>query len=126
MMDLRSIVNAGASVVNPNVTVTVRRSAGYTIGAGQRQVPTYAAPVTGPAQVQALSASDVKQIENLNIQGEIRSLYLRGALAGAVRPESKGGDLVELDGKTWLVVRVLEAWPTWTKAVICLQNPAGS
>ena len=122
-MDLRSIANAGASVVNANTIVTVLRSTGYTLGAGQRQIPTYAAPVTGPASIQALSADDVKQIENLNIQGTIRSIYLRGSLAGAVRPESKGGDLVEFGGETWLVVKILESWPTWTKAVICLQTP---
>lgn len=123
-MDLRGIANAGSSVVNPNTTVTVRRSTGYTIGAGQRQVPSYADPVTGPAQVQALSAADIKQIENLNIQGTIKSIYLRGVLAGVVRPDGQGGDLVEWEGKTWLVCRIFESWPTWTKACIVRQENA--
>lgn len=122
-MDLRSIANAGASVVNPNTIVTVRRSTGYAIGAGQLQVPTYADPVTGPAAIQALSASDIQQIENLNIQGTTRAIYFRGVLAGVVRPDSTGGDLVEWEGNSWLVVRVLESWPTWTKAAIVLQTP---
>ena len=124
-MDLRAIANAGASVVNPNIIVTVLRSTGYTIGAGQRQVPTYAAPVTGPASIQALTATDVRQVENLNIQGTIRAIYLRGSLAGVVRPESKGGDLVKFGGQAWLVVHILEAWPEWTKAAIVLQSPGG-
>lgn len=123
-MDLRSIANGISSAVNPNETVTVLRSTGYTIGAGARQVPSYAAPVTGPAQVQALDANDIKQLDGLNIQGTIRAIYLRGTLAGVVRPDGTGGDLVKRknDSETWLVVKVLEGWPDWTKAAIVLQS----
>lgn len=122
-MDLRGIANGVTTTVNPNKTVTVRRSTGYTIGAGRKQVPRYADPVTGPAQIQALDANDIKQLDGLNIQGTVRAIYLRGVLAGVVRPDGTGGDLVEVDGKTWLVVKVLEGWPDWTKAAIVLQMP---
>ena len=122
-MDLRGIANGVTATVNPNKTVTVRRSTGYTIGAGRKQVPGYADPVTGPGQIQALDANDIKQLDGLNIQGTVRAIYLRGVLAGVVRPDGTGGDLVEVDGQTWLVVKVLEGWPTWTKAAIVLQMP---
>ena len=122
-MDLRGIANGVSSTVNPNKTVTVRRSTGYTIGAGRKQVPGYADPVTGPAQIQALDANDIKQLDGLNIQGTVRAIYLRGVLAGVVRPDGTGGDLVEVDGQTWLVVILLEGWPTWTKDAIVLHMP---
>ena len=122
-MDLRGLANGVTSTVNPNKTVTVRRSTGYTIGAGRKQVPGYADPVTGPAQIQALDANDIKQLDGLNIQGTVRAIYLRGVLAGVVRPDGTGGDLVEIGAETWLVVKVLEGWPTWTKAAIVLQMP---
>ena len=122
-MDLRGLANGVTATVNPNKTVTVRRSTGYTIGAGRKQVPGYADPVTGPAQIQALDANDIKQLDGLNIQGTVRAIYLRGVLAGVVRPDGTGGDLVEINGQTWLVVKVLEGWPTWTKAAIVLQMP---
>lgn len=121
-MDLRTISNGVANAVNENIFVAVLRSTGYTIGAGQRQVPSYAAPVTGPAQVQALTFTDLKQLDGLNIQGTALSIYLRGALAGVIRPQSQGGDLIQLRGHNWLVVKVLESWPTWTKACIVLQE----
>lgn len=121
-MDLRGIANGVSSVVNPNKIVTVLRSTGYTIGAGRKQVPTYDAPVTGPGQIQALDANDIKQLDGLNIQGTIRAIYLRGVLAGVVRPDGTGGDIVQIDGKNWLVVKVLEGWDTWTKAAIVLQE----
>ena len=122
-MDLRGLANGVTTTVNPNKTVTVRRSTGYTIGAGRKQVPGYADPVTGPAQIQALDANDLKQLDGLNIQGTVRAIYLRGVLAGVVRPDGTGGDLVEIGAETWLVVKVLEGWPTWTKAAIVLQMP---
>jgi hypothetical protein len=131
-MDLRGLANSVSNTVNANVIVTVQASTGYTVAtSGLRQTPSYAAGVTGPAQLQALDGSELKKIDGLNIQGVVRAIYLRGPLAGVVRPNSKGGDLVtiaspapaELIG-TWLVVKVLESWPLWTKCAIWLQVPA--
>ena len=121
-MDLRSVANHAANAVNGNVLVTVQRSTGYTIGAGLNQVPSYGDPVTGPAQVQALDGEELRHLENLNIQGVIRAICLRGHLAGVIRPDGKGGDLVTFQGHNWLVVRVLEHWPTWTKCAIVMQE----
>lgn len=120
-MDLRTISNAVSNCVNPNVIVSVQRSTGYTVGTGLRQIPTYAAAVSGPAQLQALDGADLKQLDGLNIQGVIRAIYLRGALAGVIRADSTGGDLVTINSQVWLVVKVLETWPLWTKAVIVMQ-----
>ncbi len=121
-MNLRGIANSVTSTVNPNQTVTVLRSTGYTIGAGRKQIPTYAAGVSGPGQIQALNGVDLKQLDGLNIQGTIRAIYLRGSLAGVIRPDGTGGDIVQIDGRDWLVVKVLESWPDWTKAAIVLQG----
>lgn len=123
-MDLRGIANGVITTVNPNETVTVLRSTGYTVGAGAKQVPAYAAPVVGPGQVQALDADDIKQLDGLNIQGVIRAIYLRGTLAGVIRPDGTGGDIVKRknETETWLVVKVLESWPDWTKAAIVRQG----
>ena len=123
-MDIRSIANGAIVSVNPNEIVSVLKSTGYTIGAGARQIPTYATAVTGPAQVQALDADDIAQLSGLNIQGVIRAIYLKGVLSGVIRPDGTGGDLVMRNNgtETWLVVRVLEGWSTWTKAAIVLQS----
>lgn len=120
-MDLRGIANTVTSAINPNVTVSVLASTGYTAGAGAKQVPSYAEAVTGPAQIQALDSSDLKQLDGIMQQGTYRAIYLRGALHGIIRPNGTGGDLIQFDGQTWKVTKVLESWPTWTKAAICLQ-----
>lgn len=130
-MDLRSIANSVSDAVNPNMIVSVQRSTGYTSGAAYRQTPTYASPVSGPAQLQALDSVDLKQLDGLNIQGILRKIYLRGALAGVIRPNSTGGDLVTIAAPapvmyrgTWLVVKVFEQWPLWASCAICLQEPS--
>ena len=128
-MDLRSVANAASNAVNGNISVTVQRSIGFTIGAGLNQTPMYDTPVIGPAQVQALDGAELRHLENLNIQGVLRKIYLTGTLAGVIRPQSKGGDLITISAPapaevigTWLVVKVLESWPTWTAAAIVLQG----
>ena len=133
-MDLRGLANGVTTSVNPNITVTVKRSAGYTVDPlSLKQMPAYDTPVTGPGQLQALDADDIKQLDGLNIQGTVRAIYLRGVLAGVVRPTEQGGDVVTIAAQagvpsmlvgTWLVVRVLEGWTGWTKAAIVLQVPA--
>lgn len=131
-MDLRSLANSVSSSVNDNMIVTVQASAGWTIDpATLKQVPDYSAPVSGPAQLQALDGADLRQLDNINLQDVMRAIYLRGPLAGIIRANSKGGDLVTIEPPapaqfcgTWLVTKVLETWPLWTKCAITLQEPA--
>lgn len=120
-MDLRAIANNLSSQVNPNIPAVLFASTGYTKGAGQRQVPTYAAAQDVVIQLQALDSSDLNQLDGLNIQGQLRAVYIRGALNSVVRVSSEGGDKLVFAGQTWLVTKVLETWPLWTKAAITLQ-----
>lgn len=130
-MDLRGIANQVSNSVNNNIIVTLQTSNGYTMGAGNRQVPAYNPGITGPAQIQALDNSDLKQLEGLNIQGAIRALYMYGNLAGVIRPDQRGGDLITigppaipaLQGQ-WLITKVLESWPAWTKCLVVKQGGA--
>lgn len=123
-MDLRGIANQSTDTVNPNISVSVQASTGYVIGSGLKQVPSYAAPITGFAQVQALTAADLRHLDGLNIQDATQSIILRGPLNAVVRAHSQGGDLVSIGHETWLTVAVLEQWPLWTRAAITMQVPA--
>lgn len=130
-MDLRTLANSVSNSINPNMVISVQASSGYTIGGGLKQVPTYAAAFDAFGQVQALDGTELKQLDNLNLQGVLRSIYIRGPLAGIIRPATKGGDLVTIADPAplqfrgiWLVVKVFETWPLWTKCAICLQEPA--
>jgi len=122
-MNLRGIANGAINAVHSDETVTVLRSTGFTIGAGSKQIPTYDAPIVGPANIQAMGFADLRQVEGLNLQGELRAIYFHGNLAGVIRPDGTGGDLVKrgFPVQTWKVAKVLESWETWTKACIVRQ-----
>lgn len=123
-MNLRALANAATRTINPNTDVTAKISSGYTIDpVTRKQIPAYTT-TTGQANIQALDGDALKQLDGLNIQGTIRAAYLYGALAGVIRPDSKGGDLMEFHGQSWLVVKVLETWPDWCKVAIAYQGPA--
>ena len=126
-MNLHAIVSPYVSVVNPPLTVTVLFSTGSAIGADGARTPTYAAPVTMRAQVQAMSSRDLRQVEGLNLQGSMSAIYLMGDVEGIVRPLAKGGDLITFpDGSVYLVVIALENWGAtpaemWSKVAAQLQ-----
>jgi hypothetical protein len=124
-MNLHQIVAGAIGAVNPFEELSIQRSDGYTTNEAGKRTPKYALAVNVLGQVQALSFSDLTQINGLNIQGERRAVYINGRTDAIIREDRKGGDIVtRKDGTTWLVVHVLEYWPDWCKFVITRQDGA--
>ena len=121
-MNLQAITGNIIASVNPVTTGSVRMSAGYTMLSSGEQVPAYAPSIVAQLQIQALSGRDLAHMDNLNIQGVMRAIYLQGNWEGIDRPENKGGDLIDVNGQTWLIMQVLESWPDWTKVAVVLQQ----
>ncbi|MDR3534023.1 MAG: hypothetical protein P4L90_26085 [Rhodopila sp.] len=121
-MNLHQIVSGAIGTVNPLVYATLRMSTGYTVGQDGTPEPAYADYHGIPAQIQALTYSDLQKISGLNIQGTRRAIYVNGKVEGLDRNSIKGGDLFTFpDGTMWLVAMVLEAWPDWTKVAVTQQ-----
>jgi len=126
-MDLRRLVSGSTSAVNPEQTVLWQRYLTYSTDGSGKSTPTYAPAKTLCGQVQPLPTDRLAHMEQLNIQGVLRSVYLKGAVATAVREDGTGGDLLlfpEVRGgpqRTWLVVLVSEQWPDWCAVVVKLQ-----
>jgi hypothetical protein len=119
-MDLHSAVSSAIGGVNPFIPVVLRTSSGYAYslsGDGTR-VPVFADPVTVQAQVQAFTNKEIEHLNNMNIGGILKKLYIHGKVESLDRKDGTGGDLITWDGDTWLVVHVLENWPDWTAAVL--------
>ena len=95
--------------------LTTAGAARFTTGANGAQTPTYV-DTTVPMQIQALSGKDLKHAEFLNMQGVKRSVYLFGDVQGVVRPDVKGGDILQFPetrggaNRDFLVVVVFETW----------------
>lgn len=128
MIDVHSAANLAVQVVNPDLLGTFYASTGSTSSVSYAQVPTYAAPVNVPMQVQGVSARDLKQLEGMNAQGVLRSVHMFGNTQGVVRVNQEGGDLLyfaEIPTGTprmWKVVKVMETWPTWSRVIVNLQT----
>lgn len=125
-MNLHGIVRPAISAVNPYQPATLYRSTGATSGYGGSRTPTYDGGTPIQLQKQAISQADLRHVDNLNLQGELCKFWLDGALYGAVRKYSKGGDLIWMtnDNTGWLVVAVMEIWPDWCSVIGCLQLDA--
>jgi hypothetical protein len=128
VINVRGIANAAIQVVNQNIAATYRASTGSTTDAAGKRTPTYAANVSVQIQAQAAKGSDLKHVQNLNVQSVYKNVRMWGDTQGVVRPDAKGGDLLLFPNvpagtvHTWLVVAVLETWPEWCSVIACLQT----
>jgi hypothetical protein len=120
-MNLHGLASGVVGAVNPPVIAGYAASTGYTTGTDGTRTPSYGQPYSVYAQIQALTSSEIAQVENLTMQSVMRGIYLSGAVNGIVRPLAKGGDLITTRHQTWLVVQVLETWPDWSKVAVALQ-----
>jgi hypothetical protein len=113
---------AGAiGAVNPFVPAQYVQSTGTITNPDGSRTPSYAAPVDVSIQMQELSFKELQQVQNLNLQGIVRSMYMEGSAYGVYRGAGTGGDKIVYQGQTWLVVAVPEQWPDWVKVLVQLQ-----
>ena len=123
-MNLHAIVAPCIGAVNPNVEVTIMPSTGSVTNPDGTRVPTFDS-VSAIAQVQALTYTDLRQLDGLNITGIRRAMYLYGDVEAIVRVAQQGGSLIQFADQTWLVVQVAENWNPmdgWVKVLVTLQN----
>lgn len=121
-MNLHGIASRAVGAVNPFIDAKIYRSTGQVTSADYSQTPTYAEPVVMQVQKQAVSQSDIRHLDNLNIQGVFASIYTDGNWCGIHRPRQQGGDRFVIGEEKWLVVAVPENWPDWTRVIVCLQT----
>lgn len=120
MVNLRNIANRATRSINPNITAIARICTGYTTAANGKQAPTYAPDTTITIQAQALTKHEIEHLDSLNISNADRAVYANMQLTGVDRTTQSGGDLLVFEGATWLVIAVLEGWPTssWSKVAV--------
>ena len=120
-MNLNALASGIVSAVNPQVSISVQTSTGYTINPDGTQVPTYSTSTT-TGQMQPLSSQDLKKLDGLNIQNVTAKVFLNGDFEGVFRALGNGGDLLTINGQTYLVTAVLERWPDWTLVGVTMQQ----
>lgn len=126
-MNLHAMVRGAITTVNPDVTISLKRASGYTTGSNGKQVATYAGTVSGPAQIQAMDKGGLRHMNELNITGIVRKVYLYGNWMGVIRTDKTGGDVLtfaQIPGgaaEDWKIVTVFETWPDWCCVGVVLQ-----
>lgn len=126
-MNLHGIVRGAITSVNPDILAVFRQSTGNTVDAAGNQAPQFTDVPDVLIQVQAAEAEDLTHINNFNQEGVYRAVYMYGNTQGVVRPNQKGGDILQFPQtpdaavQDWLVAKVSETWPDWSKVTVCLQ-----
>lgn len=120
-MDLHGIVAGAIGAVNPFVAAQYLKSTGTTTNPDGSRTPSYADPVTVSVQAQELSFKDLQHVENLNLQGIMKSIYCPGTVQAVNRLAGTGGDKIVIAGQTWLAVAISEQWPEWCRVIGQLQ-----
>lgn len=120
-MNLHGIVSAAIGAVNPFIPVTIRQSLGATENAAGRTTPSYGPALPAMGQKQPVTGRDIERFQQQNIQGVTCKMYLNGNYEGLFRVLGKGGDLIEFESQTYLVVCVMERWPDWCCLALTMQ-----
>jgi hypothetical protein len=121
-MNLHQLASGAIGTVNPFKQVTIKRNMGYSTREDGTREPHYVM-LSGPAQIQELTAEELQLFEGLNLQGVSKGIWLNGRWSGTVRADTLGGDIFMFEGADWLVVAVPERWPDWTHVVVRMQSP---
>lgn len=127
-LNMHGLVRGVIQSVNSDTAATLRRNSGYTTAPNGKQVPT-TSDTPGSIQVQALGALELKHMNDLNIQGVMRKVYMYGDWGGPIRADAKGGDLLLFprvvggDPVVWKIVTEFETWTSggWCAVGVVLQ-----
>jgi len=123
-VNLHGIASPMIGIVNPFVMAQLVASTGKTVNADGSVTPGYAAPVSILVQAQELSFKELQHIENLNLQGIMKSIYCPGTVQAVNRLAGTGGDKIVIGADTYLAVAITEQWPDWVRVIGQLQvNP---
>lgn len=128
MIDLFNIANDAVQPVNSDMLGKFYASTGAVLGVGRSQIPQFRVAQDVSLQVQGVSARQLRHLEQLNIQGVLRAVHMRGNGQGVVRVNQQGGDLLYFpevpDGvpRVWKIIQVLETWATWARVIVNLQT----
>jgi len=74
-----------------------------------------------------VAGEDLRHTDSLNIQGVLRTVYLRGNWAGVVRANQTGGDIMKFPqqrgaaSSDWRVTLIKESWTDWCSVIVALQ-----
>lgn len=122
MLNLHNVASGVISAANPMTEVIVKKCTGVISNPDYSRTPTYF-EYPEKVQFQALSQKQLEHMNDMNIQGILKKVFLKGLWEGVDRKKQKGGDLIveQKSGNVWLIVEVLEAFHGWSSVCVSKQ-----
>lgn len=119
-MKIHSIAVNLVGIVNPNQIIILRKYDSTIQNAHYEKEKIYIDSEV-KAQVQAISSSQLKVLEHLNIQGESHSLITKAEIRAISQPDKYDGDIVIIKEQEFLVVSISETFHDHTQAIVVKQ-----
>lgn len=121
MINVARLAQGAIQPVLADRAITIKKYSGVTRNTDGERVPNYTT-ISGMGNVQALSSNALSYAEKMGLQGELLSVYsLAPNFLTASMQGVTGGDLITIDSVDWLVITLVESYPTYCHAIIQLQ-----
>ncbi|XKM12664.1 hypothetical protein RCS94_06455 [Orbaceae bacterium ac157xtp] len=120
VINVKGIANSVIQSVNPDIKAVVYKVTGGEYVKGKWR-PSYDIQTIN-IQKQQLTQNDILFLNNLEFQGNVISVYVRGHYDGVNRISDKSSDIFEFENRKWKVLHVPEQWQTWSRVILCEQE----
>lgn len=122
-MNIHEIIRSAINNVNPMQPVKVLKFKGYSVDEYGINTNTYD-EVETIARIQPINSFKLQHINNFNSSNVYKKAFLNGFQYGLNMALSTNGDMLEFDGKRWLIIEAPQTWSYtgWNELTLCLQN----
>lgn len=127
MINLHSLIKSTINILNPCQNIKIKKFAGFTVDEYGVNTNTYT-DIEAVARIQAVNSFKLQHINNFNSSNYYKKAFLNGFQQGLSQALSTNGDMLVIDGKTWLIVEAPQVWDYtgWNELTICLQLDEGN
>lgn len=122
-MNIHEIIRNAINNVNPMQPVKVLKFKGFSVDEYGINTNTYE-EVDTIARIQPINSFKLQHINNFNSSNVYKKAFLNGFQYGLNMALSTNGDMLEFDGKRWLIIEAPQTWSYtgWNELTLCLQN----
>lgn len=122
-MNIHEIIRSAINNVNPVQPVKILKFKGYSVDEYGINTNTYE-EVDTIARIQPINSFKLQHINNFNSSNVYKKAFLNGFQYGLNMALDTNGDMLEFDGKRWLIIEAPQTWSYtgWNELTLCLQN----
>ena len=122
-MNIHEIIRSAINNVNPMQPIKVLKFKGFSVDEYGINTNTYD-EIETIARIQPINSVKLQQINNFNSSNVYKKAFLNGFQYGLNMALSTNGDMLEFDGKRWLIIEAPQTWSYtgWNELTLCLQN----